>query len=55
MNVSEVLEFVSVIIAAIMVLYVIAAFSYRLAKGKSFWPNFKKMLKLLVEAFLGVG
>jgi len=52
---SDVLEVVAIVLGAMIVLYAIIAFIYRLLKGEPFWPSFKKMVRLVFEGIMGIG
>jgi len=55
MTISDLLELIAIIIGLLIILYAIIAFTYRIFKGEPFWPNFKRMLKLLFDGFWGMG
>jgi hypothetical protein len=55
MTISGLLEFLAILIGLLIVLYAIIAFIYRLINGQPFWPNFKKMVKLIFEGIMGMG
>ena len=48
-------EFVFIAIGLLIVLYAIIAFIYRLIKGEPFWPNLKRMIKLIFDGLWGIG
>lgn len=55
MTILGLLELLAIIIGLLIVLYAVIAFIYRLIKGEPFWPNFKKMVKLVFEGIMGMG
>jgi 4-hydroxybenzoate polyprenyltransferase len=55
MTISGIIEFLAILIGLLIVLYAIIAFIYRLIKGQPFWPNFKRMVKLIYEGIMGIG
>jgi len=55
MTLSGIFEFVAFSIGILIILYAFIAFVYRLLKGKPFWPNLKRAIKLALEGFWGIG
>jgi 4-hydroxybenzoate polyprenyltransferase len=55
MTISALLELLAILIGLLIVLYAVIAFIYRLIKGQPFWPNFKKMMKLIFDGIMGMG
>ena len=55
MDISEIIELMFFIIALLIVIYAITAFIYRLVNKKPFWPNLKRMLRLIFDGIMGAG
>lgn len=54
-NLMKWFEFLIIGIALLILLYALISFIYRPLKGEPFWPNLKKAINTLIEAFSGVG
>lgn len=49
------INWILIAISSLIMLYAISSFFYRLAKGKPFWPNLKKAIRLFFDGFWGLG
>ncbi|BCA78575.1 hypothetical protein AOP6_2737 [Desulfuromonas sp. AOP6] len=49
------MEYIFILIGCLIVLYAIVAFIYRVIKKEAFWPNFKKMISLVLDGIFGMG
>jgi len=53
MDISTMIQGIFFLIAALIVLYAIFAFMYRLIKKEPFWPNFKRTINLIFDGIMG--